>query len=293
MAPSCLPNGRGTAPGQWVRESDRVVMLLPGPPHELKAMFEFQCLPRLASMVPKQAIRTLVLRIVGMGESDLDQAIAPVYTKYRNPSTSILAANGEIQIRLRARCSTDAEADSLVAEVAGPIESILGDRVYSRNDEPLERVVGNLLRAAHASVAVAESCTGGMLGERFTTVPGGSDYFRGGFIVYTEAAKRELLGVSAETLERFGAVSKQAAEAMAAGTRQRTGADYALSVTGVAGPGPSEGPGGKQIAAGTVYIGLAGPDDSRVLHRIFLRRPPANPHFWQWRWRWTFCGGAC
>ena len=123
-------------------------MLLPGPPHELKAMFERQCLPRLERIVPQQAIRTLFLRVTGMPESDLDQLISPVYKKYDNPATTILAATGDIQIHLRARCATAAEADALLAEVAGPIELLLGDRIYSRNGDPLEAVVGELLRKA-------------------------------------------------------------------------------------------------------------------------------------------------
>ena len=132
-----LSNDRGTAPGQWLEESGAVAMLLPGPPHELKAMFERQCLPRLARIVPKQVIRTLFLRVAGMGESDLDQLIAPVYKKYENPVTTILAAAGDIQVHLRARCATEAEAEALLAEVGGPIELLLGDRIYSRNGDPL------------------------------------------------------------------------------------------------------------------------------------------------------------
>src|SRR5215510_1768692 len=157
-----LPNDRGTAPGQWVEDSGRIVILLPGPPHELKAMFERQCLPRLSRVVPPLAIRTVLLRITGMSESDLDTLIAPVYNKQDNPATTILAANGDLQVHLRARCGTPEEAEALLAEVAGPIELLLGDRLYSRNGDPLEVVVGGLLRKQHASVAVAESCTGGM-----------------------------------------------------------------------------------------------------------------------------------
>src|SRR5207302_10056698 len=141
-----LPNDRGTAPGQWVEESGAVVMLLPGPPHELKAMFERQCLPRLARLVPQLVIRTIELRVAGMGESDLDQLIAPVYKKYQNPATTILAAAGDIQIHLRARCATAAEADALLVEVAGPIELLLGERIYSRKGDTIEAVVGDLLR---------------------------------------------------------------------------------------------------------------------------------------------------
>jgi len=261
---SVLPNDRGTAPGQWLEEAGAVAMLLPGPPHELKAMFERQCLPRLAQIVPKLVIRTLFLRVAGTAESDLDQLISPVYKKYQNPATTILAAAGDIQVHLRARCATEAEADALLAEVGGPIERLLGDRLYSRNGDPMEVVVGGLLRECGATVSVAESCTGGMLGERFTSVEGSSDYFLGGFITYSDAMKTEMLGVPAETLEQFGAVSKETAEAMAAGARRRTGSTYALSITGLA--SPVEGP----IPVGTVYIGVADAAGVHVAHRVFL-----------------------
>ena len=261
-----LPNDRGTAPGQWVEESGAVVMLLPGPPHELKAMFERQCLPRLARIVPPLVIRTLELRVAGMGESDLDQLIAPAYKKYQNPATTILAAAGDIQIHLRARCSTEAEADALLAEVAGPIELLLGERIYSRNGDPLEAVVGDLLRGRHATVSVAESCTGGMLGERFTSVAGSSDYFVGGFITYTNEMKIELLGVPPELLEQHGAVSKPVAEAMAAGARRRTHSTYALSVTGLAGPAAA----GETAPVGTTFIGLAEAGGVQAVERLLF-----------------------
>src|SRR5579883_2008262 len=229
-----LPNDRGTAPGQWIEESGVSVLLLPGPPHELKAMFTRQCLPRLARKVPRQVIETLVLRVAGMPESDLDQLIAPVYKKYTNPATTILAAAGDIQVHLRARCATQAAAAQLLAEVAGPIEVVLGD----------------LLKKQRATLAVAESATGGMLGERITSVPGSSQYFVGGFITYTNRMKAEALGVSKSILEQFGAVSKETAEAMALGARRRSGATYALSITGVAGPDS----GGESAPVGTTYI---------------------------------------
>ncbi len=261
-----LPNDRGTAPGQWVEESGAIAMLLPGPPHELKAMFERQCLPRLTRLVPKRAIATVFYRVAGMAESDLDTLIAPVYTKYENPVTTILAANGDLQIHLRAQCATEAEAGELLAEVAGPIEILLGDRLYSRDGTALEGVVGDMLRRNHATVAVAESCTGGMLGERLTSVPGSSDYFVGGFITYSNRMKNELLGVPPEILEQCGAVSKETAEAMAAGARRRTGATYALSITGVAGPDS----GSESAPVGTVYVGIADAAGTQVTHRQFL-----------------------
>jgi nicotinamide-nucleotide amidase len=261
-----LANDRGTAPGQWIDESDHWLMLLPGPPHELEAMFTRQCLPRLVRRVPPQIIQTLVLRVAGMAESDLDQTISPVYKKYDNPVTTVLAHAGDIQIHLRARCATEMEASALLAEVGAKIELLLGDRIYSRNGDPLEVTVGEQLKRHHATVAVAESCTGGLLAERFTQVPGSSEYFLGGFITYNRRLKTELLGVEPETLEKFGAVSEQTARAMAIGARRRTGATHALSVTGNAGPATD----GEEAPVGLVFVGLADALDVLVVRRQFF-----------------------
>ena len=238
-------------------------------------MFARQCIPRLARIVPQLVIRTIFMRVAGMGESDLDQLIAPVYKKYQNPATTILAAAGDIQIHLRARCATVEEADALLAEVAGPIELLLGDRIYSHNGDPLESVVGDLLRSRHATVAVAESCTGGMLGERFTSVAGSSEYFVGGFITYTNETKIEMLGVPPELLEEHGAVSQPVAEAMATGARRRTGATYALAITGVAGPAT----GNDSPPVGTTFIALADAAGTQVLQRQFLGDRTRNRNF--------------
>ncbi len=246
-----LPNDRGTAPGQWVTHEGRHIVLLPGPPKELKAMYELQCASRFAKLLPPQVIRTLLYRVAGMGESDLDNLIAPVYTRYLNPACTILAAAGDIQIHLRARCGTTSEADALLNEVATQIEPLLGDYLYTRTGENLEAAVGRLLGAAGSTVAVAESLTGGALGARFTSVPGSSAYFLGGFLTYSDAMKTALLGVDARLLERETAVSQAVAEAMAVGVRERTGSTWGLSVTGYAGP-DTEG-----LPTGTVYIGIA------------------------------------
>lgn len=261
-----LPNDRGTAPGQWIDHDGASVLLLPGPPHELKAMFTRQCLPRLVRLVPKQCIQTLVLRVAGMGESDLDQLISPVYLKYTNPATTVLAAAGDIQIHFRARCATEAEAAALLAEVAGPVDLLLGDRIYSRNGDALEAVIGELLRKQHATLAVAESCTGGLLAERITSVPGSSEYFLGGLVTYDKRMKAEWLGVSPQTLEQFGAVSAETAEAMALGARRRAGSTYAVAITGSAGPGD----GGEKVPIGTVYMAVADTTGCQVHHRVFL-----------------------
>ena len=246
-----LANDRGTAPGQWIEHGSARLMLLPGPPNELKSMFEKQCLPRLEKFLPPQVIRILTLRVVGMPESDLDQLIAPVYLRYPNLATTILAVSGEIHIHLRARSPDSNQAEALIAEVAAQIEPLIGDRIYSRNGDSLEKVAGDLLRARHASLSVAESATAGLLGGRITNVPQSSDYFLGGFLAYSDAMKTKLLGVPAEMLAEHTAVSEPVAKAMAEGARQRTGSDYALAITGFAGPD------GAQV--GLVFIGLATP----------------------------------
>src|SRR5947209_5003841 len=225
-----LPNQWGTAPGQWIRQDGATILLLPGPPRELKGLFSTECLPRLRAMLPPQVIRTRFYRVAGMGESDLDALIAPVYTRYQNPVTTILAAAGDIQIHLRARCGTAEEAEALLAEVAGQIEPLIAERLYSRDGSSLEQVIGNLLLGKNASLSVAESATGGMLGERITSVPGSAEYFRGGFLTYTNAMKIKLLGVSAELIEQHTAVSEPVVRAMAEGARRNTGSDYALAI---------------------------------------------------------------
>jgi len=260
-----LPNSRGTAPGQWIEDHDKILMLLPGPPHELKAMFTGDCLPRLRAKLPAQVIRTRFYRVAGMGESDLDQLISPVYKPFTNPATTILAGAGDIQIHLRARAETEAEAEALLTAVGPPIEDLLGDRIYARNGASLETVIGEQLRARNATLSVAESCTGGLLGDRITSVPGSSDYFVGGFLTYSGSMKTELLGVEASLLAQYTAVSEECAKAMAQGARLRTGSTYAVSVTGEAGPESSTG-----APVGTVIIGIAGPDGESQAKRYLL-----------------------
>jgi nicotinamide-nucleotide amidase len=265
-----LPNDRGTAPGQWIELNGSVVIILPGPPHELKSMFTRHCLPRIVRLVPPTVIQTLVLRVAGMSESDLDQTISPIYKRYDNPITTVLAHNGDIQVHLRARCATEGQAMALLAEVGGQIDAALGNRIYSRNGDSLEAVIGSKLLAQHATLVVAESATGGGLAERISSVPGSSGYFLGGFITYTKRLKTDLLGVSEDLLNQFGAVSSQTAEAMAIGARRRTGSTWALSITGNAGPtADAPAANGVEAPVGTVYIGLAGPRDTTVQHRLW------------------------
>ncbi len=264
-----LPNPRGTAAGQWITcgegEARRIVMLLPGPPHELKALFSSECLPRLAKILPPQVIRTRFFRVACMGESDLDQLISPVYKPYANPATTILAGPGDIQIHLRARAQTEEEAEARLNLVAPRIEELLGDRLYSRDGSPLEATVGQMLRARGATLSVAESLTAGLLGERIANVPGSSDYFAGGFLVYNDRMKTDLLGVDPEILKAHTSVSQEAAKAMAAGAKARTGSTYAISITGEAGPESSTG-----APVGTVIVGFAGPEGEPTAERYLL-----------------------
>jgi len=265
-----LLNDRGTAPGQWVEHTRCSVMLLPGPPHELKSIFTRECIPRLEARVPKQAIRILVFRVAGMSESDLDQTISPVYKRYKNPVTTVLAHAGDIQVHLRARCATEEEASSLLAEVGEQIEALLGDRIYSRDGESLEVTAGRLLERIGATVAVAESMTGGGLADRLSSVPGSSAWFPGGFVTYTKRMKVEILGVPEDTITRFGPVSRETAEAMAVAVRTKLNSTYGLSITGNAGPTTD----GEEAPVGMVYIGIADNRGTAVFDRQFLGDRP-------------------
>jgi len=256
-----LPNPHGTAPGQFIAVDGRALFLLPGPPRELKPMVLEQVVPRLRPLLPVQFIKSRTFRITGMGESDLDTLIAPVYTKYSNPTTTVLSAPGDLSVTLIARCTTEDEADALLQKVGDPIAELLGERVYSTNDEPLEVAVGNLLRATHCTVATAESCTGGLIAARLTDYAGSSDFFLGSFVTYTDEQKHSLLGVPKELIEAHTAVSEPVARAMAEGARRLTRACYAISVTGYAGPGG----GTEERPVGTVFIGLATPVTTRVI----------------------------
>jgi nicotinamide-nucleotide amidase len=208
-------------------------------------------------------IRTLELRISGMSESELDQAIALIYKKYENPVTTILAHNGDMQVHLRARCSTELEATQLLAEVGTKIDAVLGDRIYSRNGETLEEVVGRKLEKLHATIAVAESATGGGLADRISSVPGCSRWFLGGFVTYTRRMKTDLLGISPDLLNKYGTVSAETAEAMAVGARRRTGATWTVSVTGNAGPTVDD----EQAPVGMVHVGISGPKETVTFQR--------------------------
>ena len=263
-----LPNPNGTAPGQFISTGRGALILLPGPPRELKAMLINEVLPRLRAVLPPQVIKVRTFRITGIGESDLDALIAPIYTKYTNPATTLLSSPGDLFVHLKAQGTTEAQVDSLLREVGNPIAELLGDLAYSEHaSESLDAVVAKYLRRQRATLATAESCTGGLLSARLTDLGGSSDYFLGGYVTYTEAEKIATLGVPAEMIREHTAVSNIVAGAMAEGARSRAGSTYGISVTGYAGP-----TGGTDFdPVGTVYIGLAGPagtDVSRFRHGL-------------------------
>lgn len=248
-----LDNRLGTAPGLWLERGEGVVILLPGVPSEMKAIFEESCLPLLSQRSKGFHLFTRVLRSTGMTESQLDEQIAPIYTPYKNPATTILSGKGEIQIHLTGRAKSLQEAEALVHEVAEPIQAKLGDVIFSSGDQSLEQVVGDCLVRKKETLAVAESCTGGLIAERITRVPGSSRYFMGGVTCYSNQSKVEFTGMPPLLLEMSGAVSAEVAKSLAEGVRDRMGAGIGIGVTGVA--GPSGGSPEKPI--GLVHLALA------------------------------------
>src|SRR5580700_1818766 len=213
-----LPNPNGSAPGQWLSGKfdgrERIAILLPGPPHELKALFEAECRERLRAKLPPAFIATRVLKVAMLGESLVDARVAPIYKRFSEVQTTILAGAGEIQLHFKSRSETMEAAQARVDEAADAVEEELDDAVYSRDGQSLEQIVGYWLQMRDATLAVAESCTGGLLGERITSVGGSSRYFAGGAIVYSNAVKTELAGVPADMIERHGAVSREVAAAL-------------------------------------------------------------------------------
>jgi nicotinamide-nucleotide amidase len=254
-----LPNPRWTAPGLWVEDGKRLVILLPGPPSELEPMFEEQVGPRLESRATGPRLYARDLRTTGLGESAVDQAIAPIYKGYRDIQTTLLQVPGEIQIHLRLWSDETATAVRRLDEIVERIARAMGENLFSKKGEEIEQVVAQELTWHGATIAVAESCTGGMLGERLTRLPGSSSHFAGGVISYSNQLKSAWLDVPAELIESKGAVSAEVAQAMAESVRRRSGTTLGLAVTGIAGPtGATE-----EKPVGTVYIALADADGAK------------------------------
>jgi nicotinamide-nucleotide amidase len=258
-----LKNNHGTAPGLWMASEKDHVILLPGPPEELKPMFEDFCVPRLREMAGGLAMARAVFRTAGVPESTLDARIAPIYTKYKNPETTILARPGQVDIRLTARGKNREEAEKLLKELADQIDQELDEHIYARSEQTLEEVVGMLLVMKNATISTAESCTGGLIAERITNVPGSSKYFISGVIAYSDKWKMELTHIPPLLLEMQGAVSAEVARGLAEGIQSRMETTIGVGVTGIAGPGG----GSLEKPVGTVHVAVATPQGTE--HRQF------------------------
>jgi len=248
-----LPNPNGSAPGMFIEHQGVAIVLLPGPPREMRPMFEDHVLPKLADRAGAVKVLRRMLRVAGLGESALDEKIAPIYTRYDNPQTTILFNKSEVEIHLTARGRNEAEANALLDRLSGELEECLGEAIFSFAGEKMEEIVGLKLTLGNYTVAVAESCTGGLIAQRLTDVAKSSKYFIEGAVTYSNDAKTRTLGVEPMLLMEHGAVSAAVAEAMAEGIRKHAQTDFGLAVTGIAGPGG----GSKEKPVGLVYIALA------------------------------------
>ena len=261
-----LPNPRGTAPGQWLEQEGRPLVLLPGPPGEMKPMFEAEVLPRLRERVGQTSVvRRRVLKIASMPEGEVDQLAAPVYSRFENPRTTILGSPGQVELHLVASAAAEAEAAERIAVLAAALHEALPHRIYSDDGRDLPSVVVDLLGARRLKISLAESCTGGLLAARLTDVPGSSEVFERGFVTYANEAKVEELGVDPELLERFGAVSAEVAAAMAEGACRVAAADVGVGITGIAGPGG----GSEDKPVGLVFIAIEGPFGRSARRNLF------------------------
>jgi nicotinamide-nucleotide amidase len=265
-----LDNKRGSAPGQFLHVDDEngnaIIVLLPGPPHELTAMFAEHCFERLKKLVPAKYIALRELKIGMIGESMVDKRAAPIYKAAQGIETTILAGRpGEVQLHLRAQADSLEEAQKRVDTLASALEDEFEDAIFSTKGESLEQIVGYYLGMREATLAVAESCTGGMLAERITSVPGSSRYFLGGAVVYDNSVKTALAGVAPLLIAEHGAVSSQVAAALAEGIRSRCKATLGIGITGVAGPGG----GSDEKPVGLVFHALADGNHTEVVERTF------------------------
>jgi nicotinamide-nucleotide amidase len=253
-----LPNPHGTAPGQYIEHGDKVLVLLPGPPRELQPMLNALIDGPLGRRVSNERLYRASFFVVGRGESHVDEVLAPVYSRWRTLEspieTTILASPGQIELHLAMR-STDAAAQRTIEAARDELVALLGGDVFSTDGRSMEQVVGDLLAAHRLTLAAAESCTGGLLLSRLTDVPGSSAYVAGGAVLYSNETKTALAGVPDALIRQHGAVSEPVAVAMAEGIRERTRADVAVAITGIAGPGG----GSVQKPVGTVVCAVLAP----------------------------------
>ena len=242
----------GTADGIAVTKYNKTVIMLPGPPREMKPMLDNQVIPYLAANTDHILVSSNV-NIFGMGESSVENALADLMKTSTNPTVAPYCGNGEVRLRVTARGKDEAEAKAIIAPVVDKIKEVIGDFVYGVDVPSIESIVVEKLKERHMTVAFAESCTGGLISKRITDVPGASEVFGFGFCTYANEAKMKILGVKEETLAAHGAVSEETAYEMAQGALNVSGADIAVAVTGIAGPGG----GTPEKPVGLVYMGVA------------------------------------
>lgn len=255
-----LDNDNGTAPGLIIDKDQKIMILLPGPPIEMKPMFENQVFPYLHSKQP-EIIYSTTLKICGSGESYVESAIRDLIDSQTNPTIATYAKTGEVHLRLTAKAETEEKAKELIKPMRQELEKRFGTYIYTEDeDETLEMAVVRLLKEKRMTLTTVESCTGGAISARVVNVPGASDVLMQGFVTYSNEAKHKLVGVNNETLKEFGAVSEETACEMAEGAVRTTGSDVALSVTGIAGPGG----GTKEKPVGLVYIGCSCKGETKV-----------------------------
>jgi nicotinamide-nucleotide amidase len=247
-----MQNNNGTAPGCIIEADGKVVIMLPGPPSEMKPMFEEYVIPYFKAKADFILVSKF-LRIFGVGESAMEEKIIDLIENQTNPTIAPYAKDGEVTLRITARCKKEEEADGLIKPVLEEIRKRLGSAVYSTENKNMEEVVGELLLENNVTVAFAESCTGGLAAGKITSIPGISRVFNRGIVSYSNEAKIENLGVNPATLEKFGAVSREIAIEMAEGIRKVSNTDLGLSITGIAGPGG----GTDEKPVGLVYVALA------------------------------------
>ncbi len=279
-----LPNPNGSAVGQLLRtfidHQPRILILLPGPPKELKPLFLEEVRPRLRHAFPVAHLRRRLLRMALIPESQVDARCAPIYEQYRDVETTILAGSAEIQLHFVCAKPTAAAAQARVDELAGRVEAEMDDAVFSAHGESLPEIVLLHLGMRGLTLAVAESCTGGLLAERLTDVPGASRSFLGGAVVYTDALKTKLAGVPPELLVQHGAISEAVARALAQGIRERTEASVGIAITGLAGPGvPTTGPDADK-PVGLIYIAVAGLGPTTVVRELQLAGDRERIRLW-------------
>ena len=264
-----LKNPRGSAPGQFLETEfqgkPKIVILLPGPPREIHPMFEEQCMERLRKILPERHIATRVLKIALIPESEADRRAAPIYKRYSDIETTILAHRGEIHLHLRAQADALAKAQEKVDALVSQLEDEFDDTVFSTRGETLEQIVGYYLQMRNANLSVAESCTGGMVSQRITSVPGSSRYFVGGAVVYDNSLKSGLADVPSILIQQHGAVSREVAASLAEGIRKRCNTSLGVGVTGIAGPGG----GTEEKPVGLVFHAVADGNSTDVIERRF------------------------